>query len=100
MYGETFVLEGKDYESAINMLEHAEALLPSNLGIRINLAEAYAGTGRNDEALVNARSVMAWAHEESDASKRARNLLTSLGEPPPPPEVTGDYLARVKKQTI
>lgn len=77
MYGQTFLMQGK-YDTAIEMLEEAESLLPSNLSIRLILAEAYAGAGRNEEAIEAARSVMAWSHEDGDAAKRAEEVLAHL----------------------
>jgi tetratricopeptide (TPR) repeat protein len=78
MYGQTFVIEGKRYDKAIDMLEEAEYLLPSNIDVRLMLAEAYLGADRKEDAGDAARSVLAWSHDESDAAKRAREILARL----------------------
>ncbi|MGI9329138.1 MAG: hypothetical protein ACR2QB_00335 [Gammaproteobacteria bacterium] len=79
MYGETF-LNGAtpDFAKAIEMLEEAQYLLPSALGIRLNLAIAYAGAGRDAEARVAAQSVLAWSHEDSGMAERAEEILSQL----------------------
>ncbi len=74
-FGQTFADEGEQYGKAIEMLEHAEKLLPSNMGIRLFLAEAYAGAGQLSDAEKLARSVLAWSHEEGDFAKRSRAIL-------------------------
>jgi Flp pilus assembly protein TadD len=77
-YGRTFLQTGEDYDKAIEMLEEAEYLLPSDLSIRTSLAEAYFQADRRDDAIRQARSVLAWTHEDSGASKRAREILAAL----------------------
>jgi tetratricopeptide (TPR) repeat protein len=71
MYGQTFVMEGRRYDKAKN-------ILPSNIDVRLMLAEAYMGGDRNEDAIEAARSVVAWSHEESDAAKRAREIISQL----------------------
>jgi tetratricopeptide (TPR) repeat protein len=78
MYGQTFVMEGRRYDKAIEMLEEAKNILPSNIDVRLMLAEAYMGGDRNEDAIEAARSVVAWSHEESDAAKRAREIISQL----------------------
>ena len=77
-YGRTYLLEGQDFDRAIEMLEEAEYLLPSEIGIRIALAEAYAGAGRNEDAVKLARSVLVWSHYDSDLVKWAEELAAPL----------------------
>jgi tetratricopeptide (TPR) repeat protein len=78
LYGQTFLLEGEKYDKAIEMLEQAESILPASITVRVMLAEAYVGAGRNDDAVKAARSVLAWSHEESDAANQAREILAEL----------------------
>ena len=76
MFGLTYLNEGKNFDKAVEMLEQAEYLLPSNLNIRLWLAEAYMGAGRAADAESRARSVLAWSHGESEAAKRAKEILS------------------------
>jgi len=83
-YGRSYLLPGQKPAKAIEMLEEAERLLPSSLRIRLLLATAYAETGRRDEAIAAARSVVAWDDGDSPETKQARELLARLqggGEP-------------------
>ena len=82
MYGQTFLMDGDRYDKAVEMLEGAHLLLPSHLGIRIDLADAYAGLGRNADAAEFATTVLAWSHGESAIATRARNLLEKLATDP------------------
>lgn len=75
MYGHTFLMEDQRFDKAIEVLEEAEYLLPSDLGIRMSLAETYAGADRREDAVKAARSVLAWSHEDSDAAQRARAIV-------------------------
>lgn len=77
MYGQTFQMGGQRFDKAIEMLEKAQSILPSDLDIRLMLAEAYAGAGRKGEAIEAARSVLAWSHDEESA-KRAKEILARL----------------------
>jgi tetratricopeptide (TPR) repeat protein len=79
MYGQTFLQAGERTDRAIELLEEAEFLLPSNLDIRISLGEAYTRAGQNDDAIKLARSVLAWSHAESSLTKRAEEILEALG---------------------
>lgn len=78
MYGESFLIDGKDYNKAIEMLEQAQSLLPSSIQIRLFLAEAYQGDERKDESAAAARSVLAWTHGESEAAEKAQEILDGL----------------------
>ena len=77
-YGHTFLMEGERYDKAIEMLELAESILPSSIIVRVRLADAYMGAGRDEDAVKAARSVLAWSHEESDAAEQARKILAEL----------------------
>lgn len=75
MYGDTFLLDSDNPDKAVEMLQQAEALLPSSIVIRLLLAEAYAASGDLNRAADEARSVLAWIHGESEAADRAREIL-------------------------
>lgn len=74
-YGRTFLLERERYDLAVDMLEQAESILPSNIGVRLSLAQAYLGANRDMEASEKAQSVLAWSHEGSGVAERARQIL-------------------------
>ena len=76
-YGESFLVEGEDPSRGIKTLEHAVRLLPSAVEVRLSLAEAYVGAGREEDARPLLRRILAWAHDEEMAD-RARELLESL----------------------
>ncbi len=75
MYGKTYIDEGKNVGKGIEMLEQAQRMLASNLPIRTYLAEAYLLVGRNDDAIIAARSIIAWSHSESNISVRAKKII-------------------------
>lgn len=79
MYGSTFLTEGDDPSRGLETLEHAHALLRSNLDIQILLAELYIATGRGDEARGLLERVMAWSHAERQLTA-ARHLISTLAE--------------------
>lgn len=76
-YGKSFMIEGEDYRKAVGMLEQAQQRLPSSLQIRLDLARAYLGAERFDDAATAARSVLSWSHSESEAAKIAQEILDS-----------------------
>ncbi|MGI9342354.1 MAG: DUF1570 domain-containing protein [Gammaproteobacteria bacterium] len=78
MYGLTMLEEGGRLDKAVEMLEEAEYLLPSDLLVRLWLAQAYAGLDRREEALAASRSVLAWSHENSEAAKIASQIVTEM----------------------
>jgi tetratricopeptide (TPR) repeat protein len=78
LYGETFLLGDKDYDRAIEMLQHAERLLPSSISVRLSLAESYFGASRFAEAESSARLVLRWSQSETDAVERAQAVLDRL----------------------
>lgn len=82
MNGLTYLAEGENFARAIEMLEAANGLLPSNLDIRLKLAQAYAGAKRKELAIKEARFVLTWGHENSEAAKQARELLSQLDSEP------------------
>ncbi|MEM7082708.1 MAG: tetratricopeptide repeat protein [Pseudomonadota bacterium] len=79
LYGRSFLLQ-RDHAKAIDTLEAANRLLPSNLGIRIELAGAYVHTNRLDEADVLTRSVKAWAHPAGKLVTMAETLMVQIDE--------------------
>lgn len=76
MYGQTYLLQGK-YDTGIEMLEEAGRLLPANDDIRLILAEAYAGAGREQQAIDTAHSIMLWSRDIAVAA-RAREILAQF----------------------
>jgi tetratricopeptide (TPR) repeat protein len=77
-YGATFVDQGIEIDTAVEMLEHAQGLAPSDISVKLYLAKAYAAGERFDDAARLARSVLAWSHSESDYAKAAQEVLDSL----------------------
>jgi len=77
MYGYTFLLEGERPDKALEMLEMAEPLLPSDLSIRLGVAMAYFELDEPEEAIARARSVEILSHPGSDLAKRARELINA-----------------------
>ncbi len=65
------------------MLEEAHALLPSDLEVRLALAEVYVDQGRADDARPLLRSITAGSHRGSLVAA-AEELLTRI------PSGTGD----------
>lgn len=80
MYGSTFLVEGEDPARGIETLEHAHALLRSNLAIKLLLARAYVGVGRLGEARDLLAVILAWSHDD-DQLDQARALLDQIDEP-------------------
>ena len=78
MYGQFYILEGQDFDKAIDMLEEARYLLPADLGIRLNLAEAYVGGGRLEDARATANSILPWTREKSQMADRANTILEQI----------------------
>lgn len=87
-YGRSFLLDG-NWPKAVEMLEVAESLLPSDLGIRLNLARAWAGVGRHHDAIRAAQRILSHSHirQSSQMAQNARTLmlasLLKTGQKPP-----------------
>lgn len=77
VYGASYLFDGEDAAEGVETLEYAEHLLPSNLQIRLWLAEAYVKVGRNEEARTRLATIIAWSHGSPTAEK-ARALLEEL----------------------
>jgi len=75
VYGQTFLLEGQRIDLATEVLEKAESLLPSNLTIRVLLAQAYLEAGKRENAAGAARSVLAWSNPDSNTAELAKEIL-------------------------
>jgi Tfp pilus assembly protein PilF len=80
MYGASFLVEGEDPERGLDTLEHARAMLRSNLDIQLMLAQLYMKTGRRAEARDLLETVVTWAHGE-DLADEADVLLAELNGP-------------------
>lgn len=78
MYGRSYLMEGSNVEKAVEMFEQAALLHPSSVQIRAMLTEAYAAVGRNDDAIGQARLILAWGHEDSEPARVARSTIARL----------------------
>jgi tetratricopeptide (TPR) repeat protein len=77
MYGSTFLLEGEEPARGLETLQHAHAMLRSDLDIQLMLAEIYIQVERGAEARELLQKVVAWGHGQGQAD-RARVLLDEL----------------------
>jgi len=78
MNARAYLIEGSRIDKAIEMFEEAEILYPSNLQIRMELAEAYAMDGRDDDAIRTARQILSWDHGNNRPTKFANALIDRL----------------------
>jgi tetratricopeptide (TPR) repeat protein len=86
MYGSTYLETGQDHARAVDALEHANRLLPSNTEILLMLAKAYALNERDDEARELVERYVAWSHSK-DRGEAVSEILAELnGEPTGDPE--------------
>ncbi|MDX1481140.1 MAG: DUF1570 domain-containing protein [Woeseiaceae bacterium] len=69
--GQSYLERGEQPERAVEMLENARVLLPSNLEVRLLLASAHAASGDHDQALDLAHSVL----RQLDASDPDRTAV-------------------------
>lgn len=83
LYGRTFLLEGSRQEKAIEMFEAAQYLHPSNIQIRLMLADAYARADRKDDAVAMAQLVLSWGHDDVGIVKYANEIIASTNEGEP-----------------
>lgn len=77
MNGATYLFEGEQASKAVESLEVAHSLLPSQPQIRALLAEAYARADQKDKARRHLDQLLAWSHEGAVDELRAR--LAKLG---------------------
>lgn len=77
MLGETYTLLGDNHDRAVDMLQIADSILPSNASIQIMLANAYLAGGRYADAKQQALLVLSWAHVGSKTAKDAERVLTA-----------------------
>ncbi len=78
MNGRAYLVEGVSPEKAVAMFEEAQYLFPASLIIRMNLAEAYAHAGRNDEAIQTAQVILSWGHGNDRPAEFATELIERL----------------------
>ncbi len=71
----------QEFEKSIDTLTAAYRLLPSAMLVRLDLAEAYVGIGKMEDARAHAQAVKIWSHEESEARKKAEELLNQINPP-------------------
>jgi cytochrome c-type biogenesis protein CcmH/NrfG len=80
-YGMTFTFKGEDAAKGLQTLEHASELIPSNLDLRLGLAQLYLKLHRNADARTLLLTVVAWMHPD-DPNTKAVNELLALAEAP------------------
>ena len=78
--GETYLLLGGKPERAVELLEQAVTLRPTERGYRNTLATAYYEAGDSESAMAMARSLANWAHGEDEVTETARQLLDKIEE--------------------
>jgi len=78
MNGRAYLLEGASLDKAVEMFEEAQFLFPANLQIRMDLADAYARSGRNEEAIRAAQVILSWGHGNDRPAEFARTLIDQL----------------------
>ncbi len=91
MYGSTYLEAGEDHAHALQTLEYANQLLPSNPDILLLLAKAYAQNERDLEARRLVARYVAWSHS-GDRDTEISKILSEFsgdssahsnrGEPP------------------
>lgn len=74
-YGASFIPTGEPAEKGLATLEHAAELLPSNLGIRVDLAQLYLRLGRAKDAKRLLTSVINWMHPSDAMTEKLKQLL-------------------------
>jgi cytochrome c-type biogenesis protein CcmH/NrfG len=86
MYGSTYLETGQDHVRAVDALEHANRLLPSNTEILLMLARAYALNERDDEARKLVERYVAWSHSKGRGDAVSEILAELNGESTGDPE--------------
>jgi tetratricopeptide (TPR) repeat protein len=76
------------WDDAIESFEKSIAIRPGFVSSRNNIALAYEGAGRRQEAIEAWQGVFAWSVKRGDQARaeRAYRHLDALGAPPAPPE--------------
>ena len=69
----------EDYTTAIRLLEEALRLAPTDLNLRLSLANAYQGAGNYERAAIEVSRVLAQAPENSQAKEEQVNLRIRHG---------------------
>jgi tetratricopeptide (TPR) repeat protein len=80
LYGQTFLDYGNRPEKAVEMLQEAASLLPSNLEIRYHLALAHRRAGNASQALSLARSIAGSGHAGPAYGPKSLDLMRELTE--------------------
>jgi tetratricopeptide (TPR) repeat protein len=78
--GKTYLMLNEDHDRAVEMLEQAVGMAPSNLNYRYRLAFAYARADRKEEAMALAQSMLYFSHGPDGIKKAAERLIESLEE--------------------
>jgi tetratricopeptide (TPR) repeat protein len=76
--GQTYLMLKNNPDRAVEMLEQAVVMAPSDLKFRYYLALAYARAGRSEDARPLARSLLNWSHGASNLKDNAQALIDSL----------------------
>jgi FimV-like protein len=76
MNGASYLFNGEPLHKALESLTLAYQMLPSQPGIKLLLAQAYAESGERAAATRLLRSLIAWSH--ADTAAEARKLLARL----------------------
>lgn len=77
-YGVVLLEEGERPKKAVEMLAEAVRLLPSNLDLRLMLAEAYSAAGERQEVLTTVEWLRMQAHRSPELDARIETLLASV----------------------
>ena len=77
-YALALIDQETDFDTALDLLEHARALAPSNDSVKLSLAQAYVRTERYEDAARLARSVLEWSRSGSSVAGAAQKILDEL----------------------
>jgi FimV-like protein len=91
MNGASYLFNGEPLHKALESLTVAYEMLPSQPGIKLLLAQAYAESGERAAATQLLRSLVAWSHVET--ADEARRLLDRLNAAEPLPNDAAPSLA-------
>ncbi len=66
--GATFLADGEDPSKGVDALVRAHDLLPSDLSIRLKLAQIYLANDQPERALPHLKSIAAWSHGSEEGA--------------------------------
>jgi tetratricopeptide (TPR) repeat protein len=79
-FGEQLERAGRSTE-ALTVFELSREFFPESVEVLLNLAKAYEGAGRNEEAVATYRKLLELSPDGSWAARMARQSIDRLGEP-------------------